>query len=80
MELEYDRVERVLKFCDVMAFVLILLGLWKIDISVSALLTGGVPTNGFAKFNPIKMYHIGLWATSGGSIWLMLRAIGVTKK
>jgi len=38
-----------------------LLCLWGIDISVSAMLSEGVITNGFNFGNPTQTYHIGLY-------------------
>lgn len=35
--------------------------LWSVDISVSALLSGGIVTNGFRTANPMISYHIGLY-------------------
>lgn len=46
---------------SVFFLVLILLAAWTIDISVSALLSGGFLTNGFFVNNPTKMYHVGLY-------------------
>ena len=40
---------------------LTMLALWCVDISVSALLAGGVVSNGFAVRNPMVTYHIGLY-------------------
>lgn len=46
---------------SVFLLVLILIAAWTIDVSVSALLSGGILTNGFFVNNPAKMYHIGLY-------------------
>ncbi len=46
---------------SVFLLVLILIATWTIDVSVSALLSGGILTNGFFVNNPAKMYHIGLY-------------------
>jgi len=46
---------------SVFLLVLILISAWTIDISVSALLSGGILTNGFFVNNPAKMYHVGLY-------------------
>lgn len=35
--------------------------LWSVDISVSALLSGGIVTNGFRVADPMISYHIGLY-------------------
>jgi len=40
---------------------ILLLALWSIDVSVSALLANGVVSNGFFLNNPTKVYHIGLY-------------------
>ncbi len=46
---------------------IMMMALWAIDISVSALLVGNVVeeplflTNGFWKTNPTQLYHQGLW-------------------
>lgn len=37
--------------------------LWSVDISVSALLSGGIVTNGFRVADPMIAYHIGLYGT-----------------
>jgi hypothetical protein len=44
--------------------VITFLSLWAIDISVSALLSGGYLTNGFFNSNPTMIYHIGLYIIS----------------
>lgn len=46
---------------SVFLLVLILIAAWTIDVSVSALLSGGFLTNGFFVNNPAKMYHVGLY-------------------
>jgi len=38
-----------------------LICLWCVDISVSALLSEGMVTNGFTIGNPMQTYHIGLY-------------------
>ena len=43
--------------------VLDILCLWSVDISVSALLTGGIVTNGFRVADPMISYHIGLYGS-----------------
>lgn len=45
----------------VVAAMLIVLGLWSVDISVSALLTKGILTNGFWVFSPMQVYHMGIY-------------------
>lgn len=53
-------------------FSVILMALWLIDVSVSAILTESILcdsginvtmilTNGFYTQDPVKMYHVGLW-------------------
>ena len=37
------------------------IALWSVDVSVSALLSGGHLTNGFSISDPFKLYHIGLY-------------------
>ena len=46
---------------SVFFIVLILIATWTIDVSVSALLSGGYLTNGFFVNSPAKMYHVGLY-------------------
>jgi hypothetical protein len=46
---------------SVFLVVLTLIAAWTIDVSVSALLTGGILTNGFIFNSPAKMYHISLY-------------------
>ena len=46
---------------SVFLVVITLIATWTIDVSVSALLTGGILTNGFFLNSPAKMYHIGLY-------------------
>lgn len=41
--------------------ILIILGLWTIDISTTALLSDLIMTNGFYTMNPAVMYHIGIY-------------------
>jgi hypothetical protein len=45
------------------AFLLVLtvIALWCIDISISAMLSGGYLTNGFSISDPFKQYHVGLY-------------------
>ena len=45
------------------AFLLVLtvISLWCIDISISAMLSGGYLTNGFSISDPFKQYHVGLY-------------------
>jgi len=45
------------------AFLLVLtiISLWCVDISISAMLSGGYLTNGFAIADPFKQYHVGLY-------------------
>lgn len=45
----------------VLATYFIVSGLWAIDISVSAMNTGGVVTNGYWIRDWITQYHHGLW-------------------
>ncbi|MBS3749492.1 MAG: hypothetical protein KGY67_07330 [Candidatus Thermoplasmatota archaeon] len=40
---------------------ILLLALWSIDVSVSALLANGFVSNGFFLNDPTKVYHIGLY-------------------
>ena len=39
--------------------------LWHIDISIGAILTGGILTNGFQYFTPMQIYHISFYASIG---------------
>jgi len=41
--------------------VLTIISLWCVDISISAMLSGGYLTNGFAIADPFKQYHVGLY-------------------
>ena len=68
---------KILTMIDIMSIFIIFLGLWKIDIAVSALLTSTIPTNGFLSFTPAQMYHLGIWGTVGSVFWLYLRVFGV---
>jgi len=45
------------------AFLLVMtvISLWCIDISISAMLSGGYLTNGFSMADPFKQYHVGLY-------------------
>jgi len=45
------------------AFLLVLtvMSLWCVDISISAMLSGGYLTNGFSISDPFKQYHVGLY-------------------
>ena len=45
------------------AFLLVLtvISLWCIDISISAMLSGGYLTNGFSISDPFKQYHVSLY-------------------
>ena len=45
------------------AFLLLItvISLWCIDISISAILSGGYLTNGFSISDPFKQYHVGLY-------------------
>jgi len=48
--------------CVVIALIIVIMAcLWCIDISVSAMLAGGVLSNGFLLNNPAQMYHIGIY-------------------
>ena len=38
-----------------------IIALWCLDVSVSAIVSGGYLTNGFFISNPYKFYHIGLY-------------------
>ncbi|MBS3802900.1 MAG: hypothetical protein KGY65_09160 [Candidatus Thermoplasmatota archaeon] len=40
---------------------ILLLALWSIDVSVSALLANGFVSNGFFLNDPTQVYHIGLY-------------------
>lgn len=54
--------------------VVMLIGVWCIDVSVSALLNGGKDafmTNGFFNTSPLLSYHIGLY-------WVLFSMFGVT--
>jgi len=48
----------MINFFLIMIFVIFI---WLIDISVSAMVSGGYLTNGWMIDCPIKMYHIGLY-------------------
>lgn len=41
--------------------VITIIALWCLDISVSAIVSGGYLTNGFLISDPYKFYHIGLY-------------------
>lgn len=41
--------------------ILVVMALWTIDISFSAVASNGVMTNGFRDMNPIQMYHLALY-------------------
>ena len=41
--------------------VITIMALWCLDISVSAIVSGGYLTNGFLISNPYQFYHIGLY-------------------
>jgi len=57
--------------CIIIALIVLIMAcLWCVDISVSAMLAGGVLSNGFLFRNPAQMYHIGLYGTILGSIML----------
>lgn len=69
--------KRKLKRSDWIAIVLVLvvidvLCLWSVDISVSALLSGGIVTNGFRTSDPMISYHIGLYGSILSTITLSL--------
>jgi hypothetical protein len=43
-----------------------MMGLWLIDISVSAMNTGGTMMSGLgAVYDPVLMYHVRLWMATG---------------
>lgn len=41
--------------------IMIILACWCVDISVSAMLTGGTLTNGWSTRNPMLMYHMAMY-------------------
>ncbi len=60
---------------DIIAFMIILLGIWKIDLVISFINTGTVATNGFSNFSYAELYHISLWGIMGSTVYLFGRIL-----
>ncbi len=61
---------------------ILLLALWSIDVSVSALLSNGIVSNGFFLNNPTKVYHMGLYIVilvQFANFLIILHIISTTK-
>ncbi|KXB07903.1 hypothetical protein AKJ58_01505 [candidate division MSBL1 archaeon SCGC-AAA385D11] len=56
---------------------LLFMGLWAIDISLSAAMMGARLTNGFITRNPIQMLHMGYYAVIGASVGLATLTVAI---
>lgn len=76
MELEKDQIKRLKRKIALggAITVVFVISLWLIDISISALNTGGMLTSGFWTVDPSKMFHLGLYLAIGSflCLWFLL--------
>ena len=60
--------------------VVIILCCWCIDVSVSALINGGVLMNAFTFANPGVMYHLALYVVLGLSFFMFMLMVHILTK
>ena len=65
---------------SVLCIVVMVMCLWCIDISVSAMLSKGIMTNGFIERAPMQMYHVGLYGVICSAFVLVSIIVHVTTK
>ena len=71
--MKLDRTEAV--FVIVTLLIINLLCMWCLDVSTSAMLSGGVLVNAYMISNPVVMYHLSLYVVLGISVLLVFICI-----
>jgi len=55
-----DKLGRIRNFVCIISVFVLTVGIWAIDVSVGAMITGHQLTTGWMQINPMQNYHIGL--------------------